>query len=76
MFGRIRANVMPAERLEKLKSLSSNVAFNWGYGISAEKTYDIEAWIPSENKYRELSMFSCGSFKPEGWELNINLILK
>ena len=23
-------------------------------GFSAEKTYDIEAWIPSENKYREV----------------------
>ena len=22
-------------------------------GFSAEKTYDIEAWIPSENKYRD-----------------------
>ncbi len=33
-------------------------------GFSAEKTYDIEAWIPSENKYRELSSCSsCGSFQ-------------
>ena len=24
-------------------------------GFSAEKTYDIEVWIPSENKYREIS---------------------
>ncbi|MDC3016598.1 serine--tRNA ligase [Candidatus Pelagibacter sp.] len=28
-------------------------------GFSAEKTYDIEVWIPSENKYREIS--SCSS---------------
>ena len=24
-------------------------------GFSAEKTYDIEVWLPSENKYREIS---------------------
>ena len=33
-------------------------------GFSAEKTYDIEAWIPSENNYREISSCSsCGSFQ-------------
>ncbi len=33
-------------------------------GFSAEKTYDIEAWVPSENKYREISSCSsCGSFQ-------------
>ncbi|MDC0449899.1 serine--tRNA ligase [Pelagibacteraceae bacterium] len=33
-------------------------------GFSAEKTFDIEAWIPSENKYREISSCSsCGSFQ-------------
>jgi len=33
-------------------------------GFSAEKTYDIEAWIPSENKYREISSCSsCGAFQ-------------
>ena len=33
-----------------------------GYG--AEKTYDIEVWLPSENKYREISSCSsCGSFQ-------------
>ena len=33
-------------------------------GFSAEKTYDIEAWIPSEEKYREISSCSsCGSFQ-------------
>ena len=32
--------------------------------IHAEKTYDIEAWIPSENKYREISSCSsCGTFQ-------------
>ena len=33
-------------------------------GFSAEKTYDIEAWIPSENNYREISSCSsCGTFQ-------------
>ena len=33
-------------------------------GFSAEKTYDIEAWIPSEKQYREISSCSsCGSFQ-------------
>ncbi len=33
-------------------------------GFSAEKTYDIEAWIPYEKKYREISSCSsCGTFQ-------------
>ena len=33
-------------------------------GFSAEKTYDLEVWIPSENKYREVSSCSsCGQFQ-------------
>ena len=33
-------------------------------GFSAEKTYDIEVWLPSENRYREISSCSsCGSFQ-------------
>ena len=33
-------------------------------GFSAEKTYDIEAWIPYEKKYREISSCSsCGDFQ-------------
>ena len=33
-------------------------------GFGAEKTYDIEVWLPSENKYREISSCSsCGSFQ-------------
>jgi len=33
-------------------------------GFSAEKTFDLEAWIPSEGKYREISSCSsCGSFQ-------------
>jgi len=30
-------------------------------GFSAAKTYDIEVWVPSQNKYREIS--SCSSFR-------------
>ena len=43
-------------------------------GFSAEKTYDIEAWIPSENsieKYQVAHLVE--PFKPEEWELNTNL---
>ena len=33
-------------------------------GFSAEKTFDIEVWLPSENKYREISSCSsCSSFQ-------------
>ena len=33
-------------------------------GFSAEKTYDIEAWMPYEKKYREISSCSsCGTFQ-------------
>ena len=33
-------------------------------GFSAQKTYDIEVWVPSEKKYREISSCStCGTFQ-------------
>ena len=33
-------------------------------GFSSEKTFDLEVWIPSENRYREISSCSsCGSFQ-------------
>ena len=33
-------------------------------GFSSEKTYDLEAWIPSQNNYREISSCSsCGQFQ-------------
>ena len=35
-------------------------------GFSAEKTYDIEVWLPSENKYREISSCSsCATFQAQ-----------
>ena len=51
--------------LEKLKIPYQVVLLSSGdMGFSAEKTYDIEAWIPSENKYREISSCSsCGTFQ-------------
>ena len=42
--------------LEKLKIPYQVILLSSGdMGFSAEKTYDIEAWIPSEKKYREIS---------------------
>jgi seryl-tRNA synthetase len=33
-------------------------------GFSARKTYDLEVWIPSEGRYREISSCSnCGDFQ-------------
>lgn len=33
-------------------------------GFSAKKTYDIEVWLPGQNKYREISSISnCGDFQ-------------
>ena len=35
-------------------------------GFSAEKTYDIEVWLPSEKKYREISSCSsCSTFQAQ-----------
>ncbi len=51
--------------LDKLNLPYRKVILSSGdMGFSAEKTYDIEVWIPSENKYREISSCSsCGSFQ-------------
>lgn len=33
-------------------------------GFSAQKTYDIEAWLPGQDRYREISSCSvCGDFQ-------------
>src|SRR4029077_137214 len=33
-------------------------------GFSAQKTYDIEVWLPGQNRYREISSCSnCGDFQ-------------
>ena len=51
--------------LEKLEIPYQVILLSSGdMGFSAEKTYDIEAWVPSEKKYREISSCSsCGSFQ-------------
>ena len=55
-----------AEEILKLLKIPYQVVLlsTGDMGFSAEKTFDIEAWIPSENKYREISSCSsCGSFQ-------------
>jgi seryl-tRNA synthetase len=55
-----------AEEILKLLEIPYQVILlsSGDMGFSAEKTYDIEAWIPSENKYREISSCSsCGTFQ-------------
>jgi len=53
------------EILKKLKLPYRVVLLSTGdMGFSAEKTYDLEVWMPSENKYREISSCSsCGQFQ-------------
>ena len=53
------------EILNKLKLPFKTMLLSTGdMGFSAEKTYDLEVWIPSENKYREISSCStCGQFQ-------------
>ena len=53
------------EVLKKLKLPYQIVLLSSGdMGFSAEKTFDIEVWVPSENKYREISSCSsCGQFQ-------------
>ena len=55
-----------AEEILKLLEIPYQVVLlsSGDMGFSAEKTFDIEAWVPSENKYREISSCSsCGSFQ-------------
>ena len=51
--------------LDKLKLPYKKIVLSTGdMGFSAEKTYDIEVWLPFEKKYREISSCSsCGSFQ-------------
>tara|TARA_B100000242_G_scaffold241095_1_gene181203 strand:+ start:39 stop:1286 length:1248 start_codon:yes stop_codon:yes gene_type:complete len=53
------------EVLERLEIPYQVVLLSTGdMGFSAEKTFDIEVWIPSEKIYREISSCSsCGSFQ-------------
>ena len=51
--------------LDELKLPYRKIVLSTGdMGFSAEKTYDIEVWLPSEKKYREISSCSsCGTFQ-------------
>ena len=51
--------------LDKLNLPYRKIVLSTGdMGFSAEKTYDIEVWIPSEKQYREISSCSsCGTFQ-------------
>ena len=53
------------EILKKLKLPYRVILLSSGdMGFSAEKTFDLEVWIPSEKKYREISSCSsCGQFQ-------------
>ena len=53
------------EILKKLNLPYRSVLLSTGdMGFGAEKTIDLEVWIPSENKYREISSCSsCGQFQ-------------
>ena len=60
--------------LDKLEIPYQIVMLSTGdMGFSAEKTYDIEAWIPSENRYREISSCSsCGTFQARRMSAKFN----
>ena len=64
------------EELERMTSCATKILDDLGLpyrkmilcsgdmGFSAEKTYDIEVWLPSENRYREISSCSsCSTFQ-------------
>ena len=71
--------VEPSKSMEALESLTANAervlqALELPYrvlalctgdmGFSAVKTYDLEVWVPSQDKYREISSCSnCGDFQ-------------
>ena len=62
-----RMNNCATDILDKLELPYRKVILCTGdMGFSAEKTYDIEVWLPSENKYREISSCSsCSTFQAQ-----------
>ena len=65
-FSELERMLNCAEEILKLLEIPYQVILlcSGDMGFSAEKTFDIEAWIPSENKYREISSCSsCGTFQ-------------
>ena len=63
------------EILKRLKLPYRSVLLSSGdMGFSAEKTIDLEVWIPSENKYREISSCSsCGQFQSRRMKVNLKI---
>ena len=68
-------NESPGE-LERMTKSAENILFQLGLpfrtvtlcagdmGASAQKTYDIEVWLPGQNQYREISSCSdCGEYQ-------------
>jgi seryl-tRNA synthetase len=53
------------EILEKLELPYRQILLCTGdMGFASQKTYDLEVWVPSQNKYREISSISnCGDFQ-------------
>ncbi|MDA8098654.1 MAG: serine--tRNA ligase [Nitrospiraceae bacterium] len=62
-YGELEKLLADAEEvLKRLKLSYRVVALCTGdMGFSAAKTYDIEVWLPAQNKYREIS--SCSNFE-------------
>ena len=58
-------SIFKTKILDSLKLPYKKIVLSTGdMGFSAEKTFDIEVWLPSEDKYREISSCSsCGSFQ-------------
>ena len=65
MLRRIRKNDKCARGILENLELPYRINFISGdMGFSAQKTFDIEVYLPSEKKYREISSCSsCGSFQ-------------
>lgn len=65
-YGELENLLAQAEKVLKLLELPYRVVSLCGgdLGFSAAKTYDIEVWIPSQNKYREIASISnCEDFQ-------------
>ena len=62
--------------LEKLKLPYQTVLLcSDDTGFSAQKCYDLEVWLPSQNKYREISSCSnCGDFQAR--RINMRIAIK
>jgi seryl-tRNA synthetase len=60
-----RMTNIACEILQKLKLPYRKILLCTGdMGFCSQKTYDIEVWMPSQNKYREISSCSnCGDFQ-------------